>query len=836
MTASNWQIQSTDGAILAFDRSRGLNVLVRNPLTTIERRQAPRSLQIGLLTPCNLSCEFCYRDTTAPSRLTSEFLCDLLTQAADWGVLEVSFGGGEPMLFKGFIPLLRRLHKETPLGMNFTTNGTLLTREIAEEIGNAAGEIRVSAYLDNDYRGTLQLLKGRRTGLNLLVTPLNIGMIEVIIADALHLGARNVLLLSYKGDDPRLHLSRTDLDRLRCTIERMQHLPLRLDICWYPQLSDLPHLFPRADCGAGDEFLVITPDRAIQPCSFHDQRIPFETFDDLRRIYGELRQQRPPAKVNGCTRQQFVQLELPATASRGTWIWSAFSSNNSGDWTIVGRFKSVELAHQAADALHQLSRAHEAFVSSPEGHAWLKEHDYYGTWPTPPLQQFGVAHGFDWSTNGDGLWWEEEGCGAPVLTAGAVDNSVVVYHPYCMGLPEAPFRKFFAAVGATEFGYWQYDQPNVIAKAHGDQPQAVSVLERYLGLVEAAQYASDVSEPPPWGEFCEDPRVLDDEDNTARLAKGEYGIQAEAGELQLKVAFENTFAGSLALEKWLVSQGYMNVSVQVDFELEPLEPNAAGAILPDVGALPKVKPVRDRFAGMTNKALIDSLFQYHTDAPAALEDAVANIPAEERIQLAHQAWQSRRQRGLEVDWRALLLIKDTGSAAGEWMVELWRTLLRENAESVGFATRVMADVLPANESFQLALEWFKTATDQGQRRERLQHFVAQRNPLTIPLIEDWWKNSDPNTPVTDDWGRLAAASQIDWSTIRRWLDDGRPLSLVALGALDEYVAKGLPESYIKPNRAEFSQVLGAHKARNSSPRAVRSIDRALSAADTLSKT
>ena len=55
----------------------------------------------------------------------------------------------------------------------------------------------------------------------------------------------------------------------------------------------------------------------------------------------------------------------------------------------------------------------------------------------------GKVHGFDWSADGEGLWWEEDGCGAPVLTAGAVDDSVVIYHPYCMGLPEEPFRAVF---------------------------------------------------------------------------------------------------------------------------------------------------------------------------------------------------------------------------------------------------------------------------------------------------------------------------------------------------------------------------------------------------------
>ena len=142
-------------------------------------------------------------------------------------------------------------------------------------------------------------------------------------------------------------------------------------------------------------------------------------------------------------------------------MWHARASKNSGDWTIVGRFQTPEQAQQAAESLRELARAHEAFLASPEGHQWLVEHNYYGSFPTPPLELFGRQHGFDWDQEGQGLWWEEDGAGAPALTAGAVGDCVVVYHPYCMGLPEQVFRDFFRAACATAFAYWQYECPAV---------------------------------------------------------------------------------------------------------------------------------------------------------------------------------------------------------------------------------------------------------------------------------------------------------------------------------------------------------------------------------------
>ena len=151
-----WKQSPVDGGMLRFNRRTGTNVLLRNAATEGLVRLAPRALQIGLLTPCNLSCGFCYRDTSARSVLTQEFLLDLLSQADQWGVQEVAFGGGEPLLFKGFVPLLQQLHAQTQLGLNFTTNGMLLNEAKIAALDGLVGEIRLSAYDNNRYRETLR--------------------------------------------------------------------------------------------------------------------------------------------------------------------------------------------------------------------------------------------------------------------------------------------------------------------------------------------------------------------------------------------------------------------------------------------------------------------------------------------------------------------------------------------------------------------------------------------------------------------------------------------------------------------------------------------------------
>jgi hypothetical protein len=351
----------------------------------------------------------------------------------------------------------------------------------------------------------------------------------------------------------------------------MQHLPLRLDICWYPSLSDLSHLFARNDCGAGDEFLVITPDRAVQPCSFHHERIPFESFEELRSIYAELRERRPLAKIGGCTRDRFVgcSLEPQAPEREELWAWHARAANNSGDWTIVGRFNDPADARRVADELRALAREHEAFLASDAGQAYVESNGFNGSIPTPPLRAFGARHGFEWPDDG-GLWWEEDGFGAPVLTAGAVGDAVVVYHPYCMGLPEGPFRTLFARNGAREFGYWQYGQPAVLVTATGRDELAAKLVEQYLTSLSTVEYAYQLKEAPPWGDVASDPRLAEDEDRNARLTDGEHSIVHDGATLRLRLVFENTFAGSVAVHTWLLARGYRDIDVRIDNVLHKL--------------------------------------------------------------------------------------------------------------------------------------------------------------------------------------------------------------------------------------------------------------------------
>jgi MoaA/NifB/PqqE/SkfB family radical SAM enzyme len=86
-----------------------------------DRRAA--SAQVGITNACNLACTFCSRDREARSEWTVDSTFEVLSGLARAGTLEVAFGGGEPLAFRGFDGLVRRLATETPLAVHLTTIG-----------------------------------------------------------------------------------------------------------------------------------------------------------------------------------------------------------------------------------------------------------------------------------------------------------------------------------------------------------------------------------------------------------------------------------------------------------------------------------------------------------------------------------------------------------------------------------------------------------------------------------------------------------------------------------------------------------------------------------------
>jgi MoaA/NifB/PqqE/SkfB family radical SAM enzyme len=305
-----WRRFALDDALLLFDRDTGWNALCDGPETTGLRQLAPRAVQFAITNVCNLACTFCSRDTTDASEWTVDSAFAFLRDLAAAGVLEVAFGGGEPFAFRGYEDLVRRLRAETRLAVHATTNGRLLDGRRLAAVRGQHGQLRLSLYDDVDWREQVRRLaaSGERFGVNLLLTPQRLQRVELLVCELIALGCSDVLLLRYKGHDASLHVDATaaaDLGPRVASLARALRgrASIKLDVCFGEWLAAAPRLFARGDCGAGRDFVVVTSDRRLSPCSFHQAKLPIACADDVLRLWQQQRAAlAAPARIGGCAR------------------------------------------------------------------------------------------------------------------------------------------------------------------------------------------------------------------------------------------------------------------------------------------------------------------------------------------------------------------------------------------------------------------------------------------------------------------------------------------------------------------------------------------------------
>ncbi len=149
-------------------------------------------------------------------------------------------------------------------------------------------------------------------------------------------------------------------------------------------------------------------------------------------------------------------------------VWNAFASNNSGSYTIVGRFPSEELAARVAAELSEVLAAHAQWRKS----ATVPRGDWEGPEPeTPsPLRAFTQAHSLS-QTWAD---WGDQGA----LRAWSTGHQVFLHDPWTLELQDA-YEEFLRVRGGKV--------ETRIRHAHGD---LVSLFELHGTLPKKTKAAT----------------------------------------------------------------------------------------------------------------------------------------------------------------------------------------------------------------------------------------------------------------------------------------------------------------------------------------------------------
>ena len=104
---------------------------------------------IELTNDCNLNCVHCYNDSghKREDELTLEEIYQLIDEIKRLGVLKINLSGGEPLMHPHFFEIAHYI-RDSSLGLDLFTNGTLVTRRVAEKL-KALNVLKVSVSLDS---------------------------------------------------------------------------------------------------------------------------------------------------------------------------------------------------------------------------------------------------------------------------------------------------------------------------------------------------------------------------------------------------------------------------------------------------------------------------------------------------------------------------------------------------------------------------------------------------------------------------------------------------------------------------------------------------------------
>jgi hypothetical protein len=167
------------------------------------------------------------------------------------------------------------------------------------------------------------------------------------------------------------------------------------------------------------------------------------------------------------------------------------------------------------------------------------------------------------------------------------------------------------------------------------------------------------------------------------------------------------------------------------------------------------------------------------------------------------------------------------SAAGELGADLVRRAWGEYPETVALASLAEASAacLPHAEGFGQVTAALAGLEGRG-KRDRMFGLSYFRSPDALPWIEQ-----NVFEPITESWGSLAAASNLDWPRVETWLGQGRPLSLVAIDALlailqprTPFLLEAKPALTAPPSPSRLREVLLAYRELDPVPRVQQRID------------
>lgn len=239
---------------------------------------------------CNLSCSHCYLGTHKESKDQDGREILIAKRIVESGTKLVEISGGEPFTNKFLFPVLDIL-KENNIGFILRTNGTLINKDIANEISNYDNLIQVFVSLDGPDERINSILRGKDSfdkillGIrNLITFDISVGVVYALhegnidkVEECIELCAKegvSVFTLSHlynqgRAKENKIYVSNERrISFLKMTENLRKKYQGRICIpseLWAISLG-LDTKSKTVGCGMGRGNVIITPDGSVLPC------------------------------------------------------------------------------------------------------------------------------------------------------------------------------------------------------------------------------------------------------------------------------------------------------------------------------------------------------------------------------------------------------------------------------------------------------------------------------------------------------------------------------------------------------------------------------------------
>lgn len=242
---------------------------------------APETVHLSITGKCNLNCPFCYGKNKTKD-LSTEQVFRLIDELSILKVFQLAIGGGEPFLRKDIFKVIDYCQQKN-IVVNITSNGTLITEEIARKIRNKIGQINLSYNESISKKGTKEferalkiLLKNKvNVGINLLITKGILLNLDKIIKELLRYKIAKIVVLRPKpGNNKKWFeknkLTKKELLKLKGTLNKYSKINVDCSLTCLMQGIPKQELTKEAiyGCVAGARFCTIKNNGDVFPCSF----------------------------------------------------------------------------------------------------------------------------------------------------------------------------------------------------------------------------------------------------------------------------------------------------------------------------------------------------------------------------------------------------------------------------------------------------------------------------------------------------------------------------------------------------------------------------------------